>query len=101
MVSTRMTGGEWSLGDRGFTPVQGGTNIFSVKDSLDIIRGKHDIKVGIDIRANQMNVGTEAFQDGFWIPGAIGNFSGFAGPAGSGVSVPGNPTADFIMGLEG
>ena len=26
------------------------------------IRGKHDIHVGIDIRANQMNVGTEAFR---------------------------------------
>jgi len=100
LVSTLMTGGYWSLGDRGFTPFQGGTNIFSIKDSLDVIRGKHDIKVGIDIRANQMNVGTEAFQDGFWIPGAIGNFSGYADKATS-VSIPGNPTADFLMGLVG
>jgi hypothetical protein len=30
--------------------------------------------VGVDVRANQMNVGTEAFQDGFWIP--LGFFSG-------------------------
>jgi Carboxypeptidase regulatory-like domain len=101
LVSTLMTGGYWSLGDRGFTPFQGGTNIFSVKDSLDIIRGKHDIKVGIDVRANQMNVGTEAFQDGFWIPGAIGNFSGFASSDSSIASVQGNPTADFLMGLVG
>jgi len=101
LTSTLMTGGYWSLGDRGYTPFQGGTNVFTVNDSLDVTRGKHDIKFGIGVRANQMNVGAEAFQDGFWIPGAIGNFSGFAGPAGSGVSVPGNPTADFIMGLEG
>ncbi len=100
LVSTLMTGGYWSLGDRGYTPFQGGTNIFSVKDSLDIIRGKHDIKVGIEIRANQMNVGTEAFQDGFWIPGAIGNFSGYA-DADPLKSVGGNPTADFLMGLVG
>ncbi len=31
---------------------------------------------GIDYRANQMNVGTEAFQDGFWIVGVAGNFTG-------------------------
>ena len=40
--------------------------MFSVNDSLDMIRGKHDIKVGLGIRANQMNVRTEGFQDGFW-----------------------------------
>jgi hypothetical protein len=98
LVSTLMVGGYWSLGDRGFTPFQGGTNIFTVKDSVDVIRGKHDIKFGIDIRANQMNVGTEAFQDGFWIPGGIGNFSGYADAV---HPVAGNPTADFLMGLVG
>ena len=72
------------MGDRGYTPFQGGTNIFSFADSLDLIRGKHDIHLGIDLRANQMNVGTEAFQDGFWIP--LGFFSG-------------NPIADITLGL--
>jgi hypothetical protein len=76
LVSVLFNGGLWSLGDRGFTPFQGGTNIFSFGDSLDLIRGKHDVHVGIDVRANQMNVGTEAFQDGFWIP--LGAFSGNA-----------------------
>ena len=98
LVSTLMLGGYWSLGDRGYTPFQGGTNIFSFNDTLDLIRGKHDIRFGMNIRANQMNVGTEAFQDGFWIPGAIGNFSGYSD---SNVSVPGNSTADFLMGLVG
>jgi hypothetical protein len=98
LTSTLMTGGYWSLGDRGYTPFQGGTNIFTVNDSVDVIRGKHDFKFGIGIRANQMNVGAEAFQDGFWIPGAIGNFSGFADAA---HPVAGNPTADFLMGLVG
>ena len=106
LVSTLLTGGYWSVGDRGYTPFQGGTNIFTFADSLDLIRGKHDIHVGIDVRANQMNVGTEAFQDGFWIPGAIGTFSGYfiANPADSThplANVPGNAEADLTLGLVG
>jgi hypothetical protein len=83
LVSVLFNGGLWSLGDRGYTPFQGGTDIFNFADSLDLIRGKHDIHVGIDLRANQMNVGAEAFQDGFWIP--LGLFSG-------------NPEADLTLG---
>jgi len=30
-------GGYWALGDRGYSPFQGGTNIFSFRDSLDYI----------------------------------------------------------------
>jgi hypothetical protein len=92
--STIVEGGYWSLGDRGYSPFQGGTNIFSFKDDLDLIRGKHEIHTGIDLRANQMNVGTEAFQDGFWIVGLFGNFTG-AGPA------PGDAEADLLMGMTG
>jgi Carboxypeptidase regulatory-like domain len=83
LVSVLLTNGDFSLGDRGYTPFQGGTDIFSFADSLDLIRGKHDIHVGVDVRANQMNVGAEAFQDGFWIP--LGFFSG-------------NPIADLTLG---
>jgi len=57
----------WSLGDRGFAPFQGGTNVFSFSDTFDMIRGRHDIRVGIGIRFNQMNVMTNGFQDGFFI----------------------------------
>jgi hypothetical protein len=92
--STIVEGGYWSLGDRGYSPFQGGTDIFSFKDDLDLIRGKHEIHAGIDLRANQMNVGTEAFQDGFWIVGLFGDFTG-AGPA------PGNSEADLLMGITG
>jgi hypothetical protein len=83
LVSVLFNGGLWSLGDRGYTPFQGGTDIYNFADSLDLIRGKHDIHVGIDLRLNQMNVGAEAFQDGFWIP--LGAFSG-------------NPEADLTLG---
>jgi len=96
LVSTIVFGGYWAVGDRGYSPFQGGTNIFSFRDSLDLIRGKHDIHVGLDFRANQMNVGTEAFQDGFWIIGNGGNFSGLAS-----ANVGGNPEADFLLGITG
>ena len=94
LVSAEITSGYWALGDRGYSPFQGGTNIYSFKDDLDLIRGKHEIHTGIDIRANQMNVGTAAFGSGFWLVGTLGNFTaqGFA---------PGNPEADLLMGLPG
>jgi hypothetical protein len=105
LVSTIVTGGFWALGDRGYSPFQGGTNVFSYRDSLDLIRNKHNIRVGIDFRANQMNVGTEAFQDGFWIIGGGGNFTGYTCPTTNPppgcVSVGGNPEADLLTGLTG
>jgi len=94
VVSVQPTSGYWSLGDRGYSPFQGGTDIYSFKDDLDLIRGKHDIHVGIDLRINQMNVGSEAFSSGFLLPGVTGNFSG-AGVA------QGDPEADLLMGISG
>jgi Carboxypeptidase regulatory-like domain len=85
LTSTQLDGGYFSLGDRGFSPFQGGTNIFTVNDSLDLIRGKHDIHVGIGMRFNQMNVLTEGFQDGYWI--LTGGWSG-------------DPEGDLLMGLS-
>ena len=84
LTSNLITGGFWALGDRGFAPFQGGTNIFHISDSFDIIRGAHDVTVGGEVRANQMNVLTNAFQDGFYV---------FAG------AYTGQPIADLLMGL--
>src|SRR5271154_3849298 len=94
VVSVLPTSGYFAIGDRGYSPFQGGTNIYSFKDDLDLIRGKHDIHVGIDLRANQLNVGTAAFGSGFLLPGVTGNFTG-AGEA------AGNPLADLLMGISG
>ena len=94
LVSTQFTSGYWALGDRGYSPFQGGTNIYSFKDDLDLIRGKHEIHTGIDLRANQMNVGTAAFGSGFWLTGTIGNFTGLG-------SAPGNHESDLLMGIVG
>jgi hypothetical protein len=84
LTSTQLDGGYWSLGDRGYSPFQGGTNVFSVSDSLDMVRGNHDIKIGMGFRANQMNVLTEAFGDGYWI------YSGLWSN---------EPAADLLLGL--
>jgi hypothetical protein len=84
MTST-LVGNYWNLGDRGFAPFQGGTNVFYISDSFDMIRGKHDIRVGGGFRANQMNVETNAFQDGFFIP----------------FGLTGDDSADLLLGQMG
>jgi Carboxypeptidase regulatory-like domain len=96
LTSTLVTGGYWSLGDRGFSPFQGGTNVFSINDSFDMVRGKHDIKVGAGIRINQMNVRAQGFQDGFWVMVSAWSSNQFA-LASSGIF--GNPMADLLIGL--
>lgn len=58
-------GSYFSIGDRGYAPYQGGTNVYSVSDTLDLIRGKHDIRFGATYRAEEMNIRNNAFQDGF------------------------------------
>ncbi len=84
LTSTQLDGGYWSLGDRGFSPFVGGTNVFTFSDTVNLVRGKHDIRAGLQIRANQMNVLTEGFQDGYWI------FTGLWS---------GEPEADLLLGL--
>ncbi len=85
LVSISPGGGYWGLGDRGFAPFQGGTNVFSVSDSFDMIRGNHNLHVGGGFRAQQMNVLTNAFQDGFYLL----------------FGVYGDPMADLLLGFPG
>ncbi|HXY03102.1 MAG TPA: carboxypeptidase-like regulatory domain-containing protein, partial [Terriglobales bacterium] len=77
-----------SLGDRGFAPYQGGTNVYSVSDTLDLIRGKHDIRFGAAYRAEEMNIRNNAFQDGFITE--VGAFS-----------TSGDNMSDLLMGSMG
>jgi Carboxypeptidase regulatory-like domain len=85
-LSSTQLSNYWALGDRGFAPFQGGTNVFLLSDSLDMIRGNHNIRVGVGIRANQMNVLTNGFQDGYFLL-----FGGYTTDA----------SADLLMGLYG
>jgi hypothetical protein len=66
----------WSLGDRGFAPFVGGTNVYTFADTFDMIRGNHNIRVGIGMRFNQMNVETNGFGDGYFL--MFGSYTGDA-----------------------
>ena len=43
------------LGDRGYSPFQGGTNVFHYSDNLNYIHGAHAFDFGFDFRAMQEN----------------------------------------------
>jgi Carboxypeptidase regulatory-like domain len=72
----------WSLGDRGYTPFVGGTNVWTFSDSLDMVRGSHDIRAGFGFRANQLNTVAVGFPNGFWVV----------------VGLTGDPAADLLTG---
>jgi hypothetical protein len=93
----------WALGDRGFAPFQGGSNVFSISDSFDMIRGNHHIRIGGGIRANQLNVLTNGFQDGFWVftngwTSNVAPIPGLNPPAGA-YAGGGDNMADFLLGM--
>jgi hypothetical protein len=73
-MTSFMMSSYYSVGDRGYAPYQGGTNVYSVSDALELIRGKHEIRFGGVFRDNQMNVRNNAFQDGY--VSEIGNQTG-------------------------
>jgi len=85
-LSSSFVGQYFTLGDRGFAPFLGGTNVFTWADTFDMIRGKHEIRFGGQLRAQQMNVETNGFQDGF-----ILNFG----------TVTGDGAADLLIGQIG
>src|SRR3984885_11116598 len=72
----------WSLGDRGYTPFLGGTNVWTFSDSLDMVRGNHDIRAGFGYRANQLNTVAVGFPNGFWVV----------------VGLSGDAAADLLLG---
>jgi Carboxypeptidase regulatory-like domain len=76
----------FSVGDRGYAPYQGGTNVYSLSDTLDLIRGKHNIRFGGVFRANEMNVRNNAFQDGYVVEAGLGS---------------GDDIADLLLGSLG
>src|SRR5947209_7376304 len=76
----------FSIGDRGYAPYQGGTNVYSISDTLDLVRGKHNIRFGATYRASQMNVRNNAFQDGFVVENA---------------GLTGDDAADVLLGGTG
>jgi len=81
LTSVSMTN-YWSLGDRGYTPFVGGTNVWTFNDSIDLVRGNHDIRAGLGYRANQLNTVAVGFPNGFWVV----------------VGLSGDAAADLLLG---
>ncbi len=76
LTSVAVSSPYWSLGDRGYTPFVGGTNVWTFSDSLDLVRGSHDFRVGFNLRANQLNAVAVGFPNGYWV--VSGQFTGDA-----------------------
>ena len=76
LTSVELSSPYWSLGDRGYTPFVGGTNVWTTSDSLDLVRGRHNIRIGASLRANQLNTVAVGFPNGFWV--VSGQFTGDA-----------------------
>jgi Carboxypeptidase regulatory-like domain len=96
LVNIQFSTGFWGLGDRGFSPFQGGTNVYQISDDFEWVHGAHTVSIGGGIRIMQMNVLGAAFP--------MGEFSfdnlftaGFAN--GSLDASTGNPIASFLLGL--
>jgi hypothetical protein len=54
---TRMTFQNFvGIGDRGFSPFQGGTNVFHYSDTLTMVKGSHTLNVGGAARFMQLNL---------------------------------------------
>ena len=54
---TRMTFQNFvGIGDRGFSPFQGGTNVFHYTDTLTMVKGSHQLNMGGTVRAMQLNL---------------------------------------------
>ena len=81
LTSVELSSPYWSLGDRGYTPFVGGTNVWTFSDSFDMVRGKHDIRIGGSIRANQLNTVAVGFPNGFWVVIRGGHRRSRGGPA--------------------
>ena len=85
------------LGDRGYSPFQGGTNVYHLTDTLTLVRGNHTFNIGGTTRANQLNLLGDNFLSGRF------SFDRFftAGFTSGGSLDPstGNPLASMLLGL--
>ena len=95
-LNTQFGSGYWGLGDRGFSPIQDGTNIFPFADDFEWNHGSHTLSMGVGIRLMQLNEMGDTFPMGEL---SFDNFftAGFNGGSLNGAT--GNPIASFLLGL--
>ncbi len=83
------------IGDRQYSPYQGGTNVFHYTDAVDITKGGHALHLGFTFRAMQENtLGDTAFAGVFTFNNL---FTAALGPSGA-PTTGGNTIASLLMG---
>ena len=96
LLNTQLGSGYWGLGDRGFSPIQDGTNIYQYSDDFEWTHGAHSLSMGIATRFMQLNemgdtfpMGELSFDNLFTAGFTNGSFN----------SATGNPIASFLLGI--
>ena len=95
---TRMTFQNFvGIGDRGFSPFQGGTNVFHYTNTLTMVKGSHQMNMGGTARMMQLNLlGDTALAGQFaFTPFFTAGFS----PAGALNGATGSSIASLLLGL--
>lgn len=95
-LNVQFGSGYWGLGDRGFSPFQGGSEVYQYSDDFEWVHGAHSISIGIGTRFNQMNVMGAAFPMGEF---SFDNLYTAAIVNGQLDQSTGNPIASFLLGL--
>ena len=95
---TRMTFQNFvGIGDRGFSPFQGGTDVYHYTDTLTMVKGNHTLNTGGTFRAMQLNLlGDTALAGQFaFTPFFTAGFNA----AGALNGATGNSIASLLLGL--
>lgn len=96
LLNTQFNEGYWGLGDRGFSPIQDGTNIFQYTDNFTWVHNAHSLTMGMDVRLFQLNELGDAFPMGEM---SFDNLFTAGFTNGSLDASTGNPIASFLLGI--
>src|SRR5262249_49910000 len=84
------------VGDRNYSPYQGGTSIFHFSNALSWVKGSHSMVFGFDFRPEQLNGLGESY-----FHGAMGFTKNFTAQVGSGATFAATITDNGITGANG
>ena len=97
LTNIRMTGGYNRLGERLYSPYQGGSNVFQFADSFNWIHGAHNLKMGYNQRFMQMNTIGITYPAGNFVFDNL--FTAAFTAAGALNGATGDPVASLLMGI--
>ena len=97
LANIRLTGGYNRLGDRLYSPYQGGTNVYHLTDAFSWVLGKHNVKIGYVQRFMELN------SIGVTYPAGTFTFDNLFTAAFTGTgalnSATGDPVASLLLGI--